>query len=189
MAIRAARMLRMREDTTIREIDGEECLLRIGALSALLADAVDSGAAVGFLAPMRADAAETFWREVAASLLPERRRLLIAERDGRVLASVQLALANQPNAPHRAEVMKLFVHRDARRTGLGARLMAEIERLMQSTGRHLLVLDTREGDDGERLYRRIGYRAAGIIPDYALSSDRSLHGTVIMYKDLCPNGA
>jgi len=179
----------MHEETTIREIDGKECLRYIEALSALLADAVDSGAAVGFLAPLSADTAERFWREVAASLLPERRRLLIAERDGRVLASVQLTLASQPNAPHRAEVMKLFVHRDARRAGLGARLMAEIERLTQSIGRHLLVLDTREGDDGERLYRRIGYRAAGIIPDYALSSDRSLHGTVIMYKDLRPNGA
>jgi hypothetical protein len=34
-------------------------------------------------------------------------------------------------------------------------------------GRTLLVLDTRRYDDAERLYRRLGYESAGILPQYA----------------------
>jgi hypothetical protein len=51
-------------------------------------------------------------------------------------------------------------------------------------GRSLLVLDTVVGDHAERLYSRLGYTAAGIIPRYARSSAGGLDPTVYMYKEL-----
>jgi ribosomal protein S18 acetylase RimI-like enzyme len=67
--------------------------------------------------------------------------------------------------------------------------MAALESLARALGGSLLVLDTRQGDDAERLYRRIGYRAAGVIPGYARSSSGRLDGTVFMYKALAAPGA
>lgn len=169
---------------TIREIDGEACRARIEALSSLLVDAVDSGASIGFLPPMEEATARAFWHGVANTLVPTERRLLIAEEDSTILGSVQLGLATQPNAAHRAEVMKLFVRKSARGRGIGARLMTALENLARSLGRELLVLDTRQGDDAERLYRRLGYLEAGAIPRYAESADGTRDATVIMYKEL-----
>jgi GNAT superfamily N-acetyltransferase len=168
----------------IREIDADECLSRLDTLSALLIDAVESGASVGFLAPLHRSAAGEFWRDVAAALAAKQRHLLVAESGGRIGGSIQLGLAAQSNAAHRAEVMKLLVHRDARGRGLATALLAAAEVLARRLGRCLLVLDTRQGDDAERLYRRIGYRTAGTIPEYALSSDGRFHTTVFMYKQL-----
>jgi ribosomal protein S18 acetylase RimI-like enzyme len=46
------------------------------------------------------------------------------------------------------------------------------------------VLDTRAGDDGERLYRQIGYREAGRIPGYALNAGGGRDATVLFYREL-----
>jgi len=48
------------------------------------------------------------------------------------------------------------------------------------------VLDTRQGDNAERLYRTLGYHEAGVIPAYAQSASGTLESTVIFYKILPP---
>jgi hypothetical protein len=49
----------------------------------------------------------------------------------------------------------------------------------------LITLDTRTGDKAERLYGSLGFRAAGVIPNYAYDPDgRARHGTTYMYKDI-----
>jgi ribosomal protein S18 acetylase RimI-like enzyme len=64
-------------------------------------------------------------------------------------------------------------------------LLRAAEEAVRSAGRSLIVLDTRTGDDAERLYRRLGYRLAGVIPDYARSPDgQRLEGSAFMYKFL-----
>jgi ribosomal protein S18 acetylase RimI-like enzyme len=62
--------------------------------------------------------------------------------------------------------------------------MQAIEQAARERGRSLLVLDTRQGDNAERLYRRLGYHEVGIIPAYALSATGTLDGTVLFYKEL-----
>jgi acetyltransferase len=59
-----------------------------------------------------------------------------------------------------------------------------VEEAARQEGRLLLVLDTRLGDDAERLYTRMGYLRVGIIPQFARSSSGSLDATVIFYRDL-----
>lgn len=47
-----------------------------------------------------------------------------------------------------------------------------------------MVLDTRTGDPSQRLYETLGYRLAGIIPNYARGTAGTLEPTSIMYKEL-----
>jgi len=63
--------------------------------------------------------------------------------------------------------------------------MAAVEREATTAGLRLLVLDSKRGDAGERLYRRLGWTVVGTIPRFALDTDgRTLHDTVVFYKEL-----
>jgi GNAT superfamily N-acetyltransferase len=152
-------------------------------LAGLLVDAIDSGAAVSFLAPFTLAQAEDWWRQAMATADPRAVFLVARDLDG-IVGTVQLHPAWAPNQPHRAEVVKLIVHRRGRRTGLGAGLMHTIEHTARDEGFRLLTLDAKRGEAAERLYRRLGWIAAGTIPRYAFDSDGTPHDAVIFYKEL-----
>jgi GNAT superfamily N-acetyltransferase len=158
-------------------------------LARLLADAVDSGAAVSFLAPLTVDRAQDWWRSAIATASPAAIFLVARKADG-IIGTVQLHPAWAPNQPHRAEIAKLLVHRGSRRTGLGVRLMQAIEEEARRAGFHLLTLDAKRGTAAEQLYRRAGWTHAGTIPRYALDPDGATpHDAVIFYKELNPGPA
>jgi len=173
----------------IERLTGREArALRAGFVE-LLRDAVAGGASVGFLDPLSDDAAAAYWdgvfHEVDAG-----DRLLFAIRDGdEVLGSVQLAIPGKPNARHRVAVEKLLVHSTVRRRGLGTALMRAAEDAAARAGRHLLVLDTEAGDRAGRLYERLGYVRAGVIPGYALSPTGRPLGGAFYYRNLRDNDA
>jgi acetyltransferase len=152
------------------------------ALVELLRDAVDSGASVGFLAPLPTTVAVEYWDSVRDELHAGR-VLFCAYRGGKLVGTVQLAPAGKPNARHRAEVQKLLVLQAFRGQGIGKDLMRTVEAKALQLGRSLLVLDTRQGDPAETLYTGLGYVKAGVIPDYARApSGDGLDPTVIFYK-------
>lgn len=152
----------------------------------LLQDTVAGGASVGFLPLLSTEDAQHYWRSVFAEVAQDTCVLLVAREAGQIVGSVQLALAIKPNARHRAEVQKLFVLTSQRRQGIGRALMQAVEQAARDRQRTLLVLDTRQGDNAERLYRALGYCEAGVIPEYALSASGTLDSTVIFYKALSP---
>jgi GNAT superfamily N-acetyltransferase len=157
------------------------------ALVALLRDAVDGGASIGFLPPLGEAEASAYWDGVVAAMGDGSRVLLVArDAAGGIVGSAQLELAMRANARHRAEVSKVMVHRAARRRGLGRALMLAIEGHAHRLGRTTLVLDTRQGDPSEELYRGLGWTPAGAIPRYAASADGTLHTTALYYKLLEP---
>jgi acetyltransferase len=151
---------------------------------ALLQDAVEGGASVGYLPPLSGADARAYWETVCAAIACGARRLIAAEDGEAVLGAVQLDLPAMPNARHRGEVMKLMVHRRARRRGVGRALMQALEQTATALHRTLLVLDTRKGDAAEQLYASLGYRQAGVIPRYAMSARGTLDDTVYMYREL-----
>jgi acetyltransferase len=155
----------------------------VRALAELLVDAVDSGAAVSFMAPLELDVAERWWREALAR---HPRAIVLAARDAHGIAgSVTMTPAWAPNQPHRGEITKLIVHRRARGAGMGERLMQSIEAASREAGLGLLTLDAKEGGAAVRLYRKLGWTEVGTIPDFAFDPDgKALHGTVIFYKRL-----
>jgi acetyltransferase len=158
------------------------------ALVDLLRDAVDSGASIGFLPPMSEVEAGAYW-ETVASVVGDGSRVVLAAHDAELglVGSAQLDLAMRENARHRAEVSKVMVHRRARRRGVGRALMLALEDTARRLGRTTLILDTRQGDPSEALYRGLGWRFAGAIPAYARSATGALDATAYYYKLLDPS--
>ena len=168
----------------IRNISAKDGIALLPDLVELLQDSVENGASVGFLLPFSRSSNRVYWEQMLNEIESGNRTLLVAEKNGLVVGSVQLELATKPNALHRAEVQKLLVHSVHRKQGLGRALMSAIEEVARDLGRTLLVLDTLQGDNGARLYAKCGYVRVGEIPGYASLSDGSLHATVLFYKFL-----
>lgn len=166
----------------------ERLILPVGdsdlrALAQLLVDAVESGAAVSFRAPLTLERAEDWWRRTISASHSGAVFIVARDVEG-IVGTVQLHPAWAPNQPHRADIAKLLVHRRSRRTGLGTQLMQTIEDAARRAGFSLLTLDAKRGEAAEHLYRHLGWIPAGTIPGYALDPDGTPHDAVIFYKKL-----
>ncbi len=168
----------------ITSLSPAEAQAALPQLIELLHDAVDSGAAVGFLPPLAPAEAHQYWQSVVEAMAAGHRVLLVARPPTEIhlLGAVQLDLATRPNALHRAEVSKLLVHRQARRQGLARQLLLALEDEARHLGRTTLTLDTRHGDIAEQLYQGLQYQFSGLIPAYFRNNDGQLHATAVYYK-------
>jgi GNAT superfamily N-acetyltransferase len=134
--------------------------------------------------PMTRAKAESFWTAVAASLERGERAVVVAEDPrGQIMGTAQAIWAPQENQPHRADIAKMLVRRNARRHGVGALVLEAAERAAFEAGKTLLVLDT-ASPEAERLYERGGWSRVGAIPKYALMPDGPFCSSVFFYKDL-----
>ena len=159
----------------------------LAGLCDVLIDCVEGGASVSFMWPMTRAKAESYWREVADSLARGERAVVVAEdQSGEIMGTAQAVWAGPENQPHRADVSKMLVRRNARRHGVGALVLAAAERAALAAGRTLLVLDT-ASPEAERLYERSGWQRVGTVPRYALMPDGPFCHTVFFYKDLAPS--
>jgi len=156
---------------------------QVQGLAQVLIDCVEGGASVSFMHPLSLPAALAFWRRVADDVDSGSRVLLVAEDASGIVGTVQLVFAQAENQPHRADISKMLVHRRARRMGIGAALLRAAEAAARQSAKSLLVLDTASGD-AERLYIRLGWTLAGIIPDYALWPNGGLCSTSVYYRKL-----
>jgi GNAT superfamily N-acetyltransferase len=174
---------------TIRRISADEARERSAplaeALADVLIDCVEGGASVSFMLPLPRAKALSFWHGVLEGAARRERVLLVAETaEGRIIGTVQLITALPDNQPHRADIAKMLVHRDARRQGVAAQLMAAVDQAAREEGKKVLVLDAVTGGDAERLYLRAGWQVAGMVPNYALMPDGAYCGTTFMHKQL-----
>ncbi|WP_210588468.1 GNAT family N-acetyltransferase [Streptomyces sp. GESEQ-35] len=166
-------------------LESGQLLSAIEELTDLLTDTVHAGASVGFLAPLDRTAAAAWWTERAASVAAGQLAVWVAhDEGGRVVGTVSLAFADKPNSRHRAELVKLMVHRDARGNGLGRTLLDTAEGAAAASGITLLHLDTETDSLAERLYRSAGWTWLGAIPDYAASPAGVLRPTTIYFKQV-----
>lgn len=167
---------------SIRRVTGIDDGLAEGLL-AVLADAVNHGASVGFLAPLKPEKGREYWADVFKALGPGL-ALWVAELDGEIVGSVQLAMCRKENGMHRAEVQKLAVKHECRGRGIARELMNAAEEFARADGRILLVLDTETGSGAEIVYQRLGWTRLGEIPNYALTADGRLCSTTYYFKQL-----
>ena len=171
------------QDLSVRILSAPEAGRDRLALAEVLADCVTGGASVSFMWPFTTDDAHHWWGGVIESVAADKTVLFGAYLGRRLVGTVQLGLDVPPNQPHRADVKKLLVHRDARGRGIGAALMQALETEAGRRGLSLLTLDTASGD-AERLYRRLGWTAAGVIPRYALWPGGRFCDTTVFWKAL-----
>jgi GNAT superfamily N-acetyltransferase len=156
----------------------------LSALAEVLLDCVEKGASVSFMAPLPRATAESFFEKVVEGVEHGNRMLFAAFADSKLVGTVQILTATPPNQPHRADVAKLLVLSSARGRGIGRLLMEHAENTSRLAGKTLLVLDTVTGGDAERLYMRLGWTKAGVIPNYAMLPDGTLCATTIFWKAL-----
>ncbi|MEV3930511.1 GNAT family N-acetyltransferase [Streptomyces sp. NPDC053728] len=175
--------------TEIVPVSGPELVTYADELAALLIEAVEGGASVGFLAPLERTAAAGWWRERAAVVESGSVHIWIARDDERVAGTISLVRTTLPNARHRAEVAKLVVRPSARGRGVGRALLTAAESFAVGEGLTLLVLDTETGSDAEALYSAAGWTPCGSVPDYATDPYGALRPTTLYYRRLGPQDA
>ncbi|MBI3746637.1 MAG: GNAT family N-acetyltransferase [Chloroflexi bacterium] len=170
----------------IEELDAPGYEAAIPALAALLVDAVEGGASVNFIAGVTAEETAAWWAERLPQVADGTITVLVARdrHTGALVGSSILIRSRNPNAPHRAEVGKVIVHRSVRRQGLGRALMAAIEARARADGRWLLILDTTVGTAADALYRSLGWQVLGTMPNHAYTAAGVLSDTTYFWKDL-----
>ncbi len=170
--------------TTIRELDASAARAAVPELAVILVDAVANGASVNFLAGLSEAEAAIFWQGQMEAIEAGGRVLLVAEADGRIVGTVVVTFAPQPNGPHRAEIGKMLVHSSVRRRGVGRQLLAAAEEVARRAGKTLLHLDTQTGSAGEALYRATGWIEFGVMPGHSLTPDGRLEAATFFYKTI-----
>ncbi|RYZ71936.1 MAG: tRNA adenosine(34) deaminase TadA [Lysobacteraceae bacterium] len=152
------------------------------ALAALLVETVAGNGSVGFMHPLGLDQARAFWDDALQSAARGERIILCAWRDGRLLGTGALALVQAPSQPHRAELTKVMTAAAARGMGVGAAVVRALERAAREHGRRLITLDASLVEGATAFYRRLGYRVAGDIPEYAYKPLGGLGATRVFWK-------
>jgi ribosomal protein S18 acetylase RimI-like enzyme len=167
----------------IEQVDGGSLRRHAAGVVALVRDAVESGASIGFVLPLGEDVLAAYAEQVAAEVDDGSRIVVLAFDGDDVVGMVHLGLVKWPNGRHRADLQKLIVHTSARRRGIGLALMDAVERVAVENGRTLLVLDT-AGGGAEELYRSSGWVEIGAVHRYAGLPDGTLVATTIFAKEL-----
>lgn len=153
-------------------------------LAELLLDALHSGASIGYQCAISQQEAENAFSRLRNELETGERLIWIARDERGVAGSVSLQFPMQPEALNRGNIKLLLVHRRVRRTGIGKKLLAELEKTACMRQRGLLWLETPSGSAAEVFYRSQGYRCLGEIPDYLCSADGYYQTAAIYFKRL-----
>lgn len=167
---------------TIARLSPQELDADAAALGRLLAETVQDGASLGFLAPLEQEQATAWWRAQRPALAGGHLVLWAARGPEGLVGTVGLALSAKDNARHRAEVVKLMVGPGARGRGLGHSLLSTAERAAAATGIELLLLDTETDSTAEHLYRSAGWTRFGLVPDYAADPGGRLRDCSFYFK-------
>lgn len=171
---------------TIKSLSPDEIHQNMDGLADILYSCVNSGAAVSFIQPFpKTEASAFWWNSVLPSVQNKERILLVAFEENVPVGTVQLIMNLPPNQPQRCEVAKLLVHTGYRNRGIAKLLMKALEQHAHEYGKTLITLDTKTGDHAEPLYKSLGFKTAGIIPQFAIDPDgKKTHATTYMYKEL-----
>lgn len=155
------------------------------SLCALLCDAVEHGASIGFMLPINRAEVVAYWQDVAQAVRQQKKHVLIVvDAAMHVVGTAQLEPSPKENGRHRAEVQKVIVASTVRRQGIGTLMLNQIDIKAKQLHRSMLFLDTRVGDAGEHLYVRSGWQKFGVAPDYAYSPTGELEGSAFYFKKL-----
>lgn len=175
----------MLQSVAIRSVSAVELDAVLPQLVELLRETVNAGGpSLGFIPPVSAEAGLAYWRSLRAELQNGSRVLMVAHAGERIIGTGQLEIPHWPNAPHRAELQKLVVTAGLRGHGIGKVLISALHEVARRLGRSLLILNARHGGAAERLYKRLGYREAGVVPGYTVGPGGERYDCITLYQEL-----
>lgn len=154
------------------------------ALAPLFVDAVASNTGLGFVPPISEERSREYWLSIRRDLEAGTRLLFVASVGEQIVGSGQLSFPTTPSAAHRADLQKLFVDSALRERGIGRALMLALHDAARAHGRSLILLSTRAGRQGHRLYLSLGYKEVGVVPGYALMPAGERGDAMFLYCDL-----
>lgn len=145
----------------------------IDAAYTILADLVAHGAALGWVEPpARADVAELLDRVCAAARAGDGALFLAYIGERLAGLGYWLRYARPTHRPH-ADLEKVAVARDAQGAGVGRRLTMALVDSARAAGVEVLTLDARgDNDNALHLYRTLGFREYGRLPDFVAVGER-----------------
>lgn len=175
----------------ISRIDSHDALQQhLPALRSLLQECVNDDpnmSSLGFLAPLTANTADEYWLSLEDSITGPKpiTVLFIAEAEGQILATAQVARMTKETHDFRGEVRKLLVRTSTRGSGLGRRMMVELERVaVEEMKLDTLSLDTDARTPARGFYQKLGWNEWGIFPQFAKSATGERHDCAFFYKRL-----
>jgi GNAT superfamily N-acetyltransferase len=129
-------------------------------------DVSNAGGAVGFVPPITMDDVQPVAAKSFAGVGTGGDRLIAgrvptADGAGRLAAVAFITDDQFQLTEHWRTVKRVMVHPDFQGLGLGARLMAEVERVGRAMGLEQLVLDCRDGTGNDEFYKKCGYSEYG----------------------------
>jgi acetyltransferase len=170
--------------TSVRQISPIDLDDLLPTLIELFRETVNGGVPMGFLPPLTHDQARDYWLSVRTEIQTGHRLLVGAFTESGFVGSGQLSFPTRPNAPHRADVEKLFVAVALRGQGVGKLLMSALHEEARQRGRYLVMLNTRYRSRAESFYKELGYREVGPIPGWSLGPAGERYDHVILYQEL-----
>jgi acetyltransferase len=168
----------------IRRITATNLESYVPALTRVLVETVNQGAALGFMRPVDDEIVHKYWLSLDPELRAGSRLLLAIFSGDELIGSGQLALSERGNSPHRAEIQRLFVGVAARGQGIGKALMEALHHVAREHGRWLILLNTRHGEPPERFYRSLGYLEVGVIPGWTIGPAGERYDHITLYREL-----
>ncbi len=109
--------------------------------------------------------------------------LLGAFRDTKLVAMAGFAIQQGQKRAHKGEIWGMYVQPDARRTGIGRRLIEAIVELARHRVELIQLTVVRDNEQARRLYASLGFLEYGIERN-ALKQDGRYYDEVLMAKDL-----
>jgi ribosomal protein S18 acetylase RimI-like enzyme len=109
--------------------------------------------------------------------------LLGAFRDMKLVAIAGFAIQQGWKRAHKGEIWGMYVRPDARRTGIGRRLIEAIVGLARHRVEQIQLTVVRDNEQARRLYASLGFLEYGIEKN-ALKQDGRYYDEVLMAKDL-----
>jgi L-amino acid N-acyltransferase YncA len=115
------------------------------------------------IATLETDAKDPAALREAFSQRAPRYACVVAERGGQILGWASLNPYSHRCAYDAVADLSIYVRRDARGTGVGSRLLEDLERRAREVAFHKIVLFTLPFNEaGQRLYRKRGFRVVGV---------------------------
>jgi GNAT superfamily N-acetyltransferase len=151
---------------------------------ALWVDVTNAGGAVGFVAPVTADAVRPVADAALAAVTEGVDHLLLGLDDGELVALLFVVDNRFVLKDHWRVLKRVMVVPESQGRGYGAALMREAEQVGRKLGLAGLHVTVRAGAGTENFYTRLGYREVGRMPGVLRVAPGDDRDEILMWHDL-----